>query len=183
MNSKYLAGIYHKQFEMIDGFYVAHHYRNPNHSRFISSYNNGKYQKRRLFNCMRMFGQDEIEKDWELHHIVEGQHFADIDFSGRLKKMYAEELPCVFIHKIEHRAYNSLLHVKETGELYRDELPKDMLQRSHQAVVSAADKSKKRELLTRIRKLENLYLDAYSGDPIFQRIAQNVFSEAKQVVL
>ena len=65
-------------------------------------------------------GQQEAQKTWEWHHIVEGQHFADVDFTGRLPSLYADELPCVLISKEEHLAYNRVLHVRETDELYRD---------------------------------------------------------------
>lgn len=40
------------------------------------------------------------------HHIVEGQHFADVDFTGQLPTRYAEALPCVLIAHEEHAAYN-----------------------------------------------------------------------------
>ena len=182
INSKYLAEVYHVPFDQYNGLYVARHYRDPHSSRFICSYNDGKNHKNRLFQFFRRCGQNEIQRDWELHHIVEGQHFADIDFSGRLSKMYANELPCVLIHKEEHRAYNRLLHIKETDELYRDQLPKDMLRRSQQAAASAQDKSQQRKLQIRLKDIEHLYLDTYCGDPVLQRVAQNVINEAKELV-
>lgn len=72
-------------------------------------------------------GRAEPRASWEWHHIVEGQHYADVDFAGQLPLVYAEQFPCVLIAHAEHVAYNRLLHTRETDELYRNTgLPRDL---------------------------------------------------------
>src|SRR5215208_6059820 len=122
----------------IRGVYGIRHSRKPGSWRIVCSYADGKRHKTRLFANMAAMGQAEARQTWEWHHIVEGQHFADVDFAGRLAVLYADELPCVLISREEHIAYNRILHIRETDELYRDAgLPADFRQRSTDAALAA----------------------------------------------
>jgi hypothetical protein len=125
-------------------------------------------------------GQKESPGTWEFHHVVEGQHYADIDFSGRLATLYTEELPCVLIAKEEHLAYNRLLHIRETDELYRDVgLPADLPARSRAAAAAARNRVNHTRLRMQVEDLIRLYRSAYSGDPVLQTIAENVLRDAR----
>ncbi|QXD15923.1 hypothetical protein GQ464_002955 [Rhodocaloribacter litoris] len=109
--------------------------------------------------------------------IGEGQHFADVDFTGELERLYREVLPCVLLHKDEHIAYNQVLHTGATDELFRDALPDDLLERSRRAAAEAGDRSKHPVLRQRVQRLRALYWNAYTGDPVLQRIAVNVLDD------
>ena len=60
-------------------------------------------------------GQPEVRGRWDLHHIVEGQHFADVDFTGSLTRLYKEALPVVLIHKDEHVGVRVEVTPQNTG--------------------------------------------------------------------
>ena len=138
-----------------------------------------KGHRRALFANMAAAGLAESRKSWEWHHVVEGQHFADIDFGGQLPLLYEEQLPCVLIAREEHLAYNRVLHIRETDELYRDTgLPADLRKRAAQAAQAARGKANHAELRRRVGHLQQLYRNAYSGDPVLTTIAMNVLDEA-----
>ena len=148
-------------------------------TRYLCTYEDGKRHKPMIFSLLEKNGQKEGRATWDLHHIVEGQHYADIDFRGMLDIAYKTELPCVLIANEEHRALNSLLHCKETDELWRDSgLPSDLRERSQAAKVAAQNFAAKSELRQRITGLANFYKNAYIGRPVLQQVAQNVFDEA-----
>ena len=110
---------------------------------------------------------------------IEGQHFADVDFAGRLPMLYAEELPCVLLSREEHTAYNRILHIRETDELYRDAgLPADLRRRSAAAALAARNRANHPALRRRVGELQQLYRDAYSGDRVLATIAVNVLEDA-----
>lgn len=162
----------------IKGVYGIPHARIAGSWRIVCSYADGKRHKVRLFENMKRAGQREPRGGWEWHHIVEGQHFADVDFAGRLAKLYADELPCVLIAKEEHLLYNRLLHIRETDELYRAAgLPADLRKRSAEAAAAARDRKRHGELQAQVRELEHLYRNAYAGDRVLTTIAINVLED------
>ena len=176
--SRYLTGVRATQLEDFPGVFAAADYRSSSSSRFVCSYDDGRRHKLRLFQFLARLGQREARAEWDLHHVVEGQHFADIDFAGRIRTAYAQELPVVLIHKNEHVAYNQLLHVSATDEMFRDALPDDLVQRSRAAAASAARPAERAALRARVARLAQLYDGAYAGDAILQRIARNVLDDA-----
>lgn len=173
----YLRGLDADDFDIM-GVYGIPHGRKAGSWRIVCSYADGKRHKARLFANLRRAGQAEPRGGWEWHHIVEGQHFADVDFAGRLPKMYEDELPCVLIAKDEHLAYNRLLHIRETDELYRaTELPADVRKRSSDTAAAARNRATHGELRMRVRNLEQLYRNAYAGDRVLTTIAINVLED------
>lgn len=175
---KYLLGMNAMPFAGLEGVFAVVDYRSRASSRFVACYVDGKRNKEEIFAVLEKLGQKEAPGEWELHHVVERQHFADVDFSGRLEFAYENELPCVLIHRNEHVAYNQLLHVKATDELFREALPRVLLQRSRAAVADARDRRKHRLLQARVDHLRTLYRHLYQGDAPLQRIADNVFLDA-----
>jgi hypothetical protein len=180
--AKYLRGVPTDPFEGCPGVFAADHYKQAGAYRYIASYADGLRWKDRIFALLARQGQPETPGDWELHHVIEGQHFADIDFTGRLQAMYDEELPVVLLHQGEHRAYNRLLHIKQTTELFRQVLPKDQVQRAQEAAVAATDRNRWPELRRRVDDLLRLYGAAYAGDPVLTGIARNVLNDARALL-
>ena len=180
--TRYLLGVNAVPFEMFPGIFAVTHHRHPNSSRFISSYADGKTNKGQLFAFLARTGQIESRRQWDLHHIVEGQHFADVDFQGRLQTMYQNELPVVLIQKDEHVAYNMVLHISETDEMFRDTLPADLLARSRAAMAAAAQPAQHPALRERVDRLIELYDGVYMSDPVLTQIARNVLTVAKAQV-
>ena len=179
---KYMNGVDYDPFEGLPGVFATPHYKQTHSWRYVCSYSDGKRHKARIFELLAKYGQPEARGDWDLHHVVEGQHFADVDFGGRLGVMYQEELPVVLIHKPEHHTYNQLLHITETDELFRDQLPSALLLRSKSAQTAAMDPAQRGTLERRVQQLALLYQQAYAGDFVLQRISRNVFDDALQVL-
>ena len=178
MPRKYLRGLNATDPDT-PGIYGVPHARIRGSWRIVCSYADGKRHKARLFANLAAAGQAERPESWEWHHVVEGQHYADIDFAGRIATLYAEELPCVLISREEHAAYNRLLHIRETDELYRGEgLPDDFRRRSAGVAMAARDRANHARLRAQVGKLQQLYRDAYLGDPILATIAVNVLEDA-----
>ena len=175
---KYLLGVSVDPFEGLPGVFAGPHHKHTGHYRYLSSYRDGQRGKARIFQLLAQHGQRENPREWELHHIVEGQHFADIDFGGRLERAYVDELPCVLIHRVEHRAYNSLLHIRETDMLYRHTLPRELGERSTAAAAAAKTRTAHARLRRRVSDLRQLYTNAYADDRVLRRIAQNVIDDA-----
>lgn len=178
MPERYVAGL-----DAIDGdrpgVYGVRHVRRPASWRIICSYEDGHRNKAALFAGMAAAGQTETVGSWEWHHVVERQHYADIDFQGRIEVLYRSELPCVLLINTEHRAYNRLLHISETDELHRDHnLPADLLVRSKQVKAEAGNIAAHTALRARVSALRRLYRNAYTGDAVLIRIADNVFDHA-----
>jgi hypothetical protein len=180
--AKYLQGVRATPFEMFPGVFATPHYKQANSSRFICSYADGQRYKAQLFAFFARAGQTEARGQWDLHHIVEGQHFADIDFTGRLQALYKDELPVVLIQKNEHVAYNMLLHIAATDEMFRDSLPADLVARSRAAAAAAGQPGQRADLRARVDKLIELYDGAYQGDPVLTRIARNVLNAARSLL-
>lgn len=178
MPGKYLQGLDATDPD-IPGVYGVAHARVPGSWRIVCSYADGRRHKARLFASMDAAGQSERRRTWEWHHVVEGQHYADIDFNGKLSALYAEELPCVLLAKEEHTAYNRVLHISETDELYRDTgLPADLRKRSDAAAAAARNRANHPRLRMQVGNLQRLYRDTYSGDHVLITIAENVFRDA-----
>ena len=169
--NRYLLGIDWAPWAGKPGIYAVRHYRAG--WRYLCSYRDGQRWKGSIFEALRRHGQAERPGDWELHHVVEGQHYADIDFSGRLAVAYREELPCVLIHKQEHIAYNQLLHINETDEMFRDALPAETAERSRAAAAEARNRTNHPRLPERLRNLDALYQHASARDSVLQRVARN----------
>ena len=180
--SKYLRGVEWDPWAGMPGIYATPNSRRRGSWRYICTYRDGKRHKKAIMAKLRQYGQPERPGDWDLHHIVEGQHFADIDFAGVIASAYHGELPCVLIHKQEHVAYNRLLHIRETDELFRDSLPSDLRQRSDQAAERARDPANHGKLREQVMRLMVLYRNAYEGDAALQRIARNVFDDSLSVL-
>lgn len=165
------------------GVYGVRHARQPASWRIVCSYEDGLRHKAALFGAMAADGQSEARGSWEWHHVVERQHYADIDFEGRIEVLYRAELPCVLLSKTEHRAYNRLLHITETDELHRDHnLPADLLVRSRKVAAEARNLGAHPALRARVAALRHLYRNAYAGDAVLIRIADNVFDHALAVL-
>jgi hypothetical protein len=177
---KYLQGIRVDPFDGCPGVFAAPDHRNPRSWRYLCSYADGNRHKVRIFALLEQHGQKEDAGAWELHHVVERQHFADVDFGARLPELYRHALPCVLIHRTEHGAYNRLLHIRATDEMFRDRLPRDLLERSHAAADAAGDPRQHPVLRQRVLRLKALYRDTYQGDPVLQRIAANVLDDTLQ---
>ena len=175
---QYLRGLDAGDYD-VRGVYGIPHSRKPGSWRIVCSYADGKRHKARLFANMAPMGQAESRATWEWHHIVEGQHFADVDFSGQLPLLYEEQLPCVLIAREEHTAYNRILHIRETDELYRDAgLRRDLRQRSAEVALAARTKANHPALRQRVAELQRLYRNAYGGDRVLTTIAMNVLDDA-----
>jgi hypothetical protein len=174
-----LNGVSAVQAPAMRGIYVVSHHRDPDKSRIVGSYRDAKKHKSTIFTLMGdLLGAREDLGDWDLHHVVEAQHFADIDFRGRLHTAYYDELPIVLILKDEHVTYDKLLHIKDADRLVSGELTPDLVERSESAAAMAADSESRPALRDRLGKLALLYQDAYSGEAVLQRIAKNVIDDA-----
>ena len=85
----------------------------------------------------------------------------------------------MLLAKEEHVAYNRVLHIAETDELYRDTgLPVALQQRSAAAVAAVGDRANHPRLRTQVAQLRALYRNVYAGDPVLTAIAENVLAEA-----
>lgn len=171
---RYLDALDADDFEGCPGLFALPHHKQEGAWRYVGSYQDAKRHKKKVFELLKRHGQREDPARWDLHHIVEGQHFADVDFTGGLARLYEEELPVVLIHKDEHIAYNQLLHIRETDELFRGDLPSDMRERAAATHRAALDPSNHGEMRARVFRLQSLYGQAYADDGVLSRIAQNV---------
>jgi hypothetical protein len=124
---------------------------------------------------------------WHIHHVVERQDFAHVDFSGALVSdpdgTYRRFLPCVLLDELEHvKAYNTLLHSGAMAELHRPGAPGSSARRAQEAKAAAADRARRQELLERVARLERAYRQAYAGEPVLARIAQNLFAAQRALL-
>jgi len=165
------------------GIFAIPHALHHDSWRYVCSYEDGSRYKKRFFADMaatyrsileyqmehgiirkratlEMRLPEEVEpaSSWEWHHVVERQHYADVDVTGQLQRLYETELPCVLLAKEEHVAYNQTLHIKETNVLYRD-MQRQLRPRD------------------RVERLRQLYRDTYAGDKVLTTIAENVFRD------
>ena len=181
INPFYLNGVSNMPYLQFPGIFAIPDYRGLSSSRVVCSYANGKRYKTEFLKFLKKLGQFETEADWSFHHIVEGQHFASIDFKGEYDFMYEQQLPCILIHtREEHSLYTGLANTKETKKIYFDEtLPKAIHDRSKHVVREARDIRNRTALLKRLENIMEFYNDAYTGDRFLQKIAHNVLLDAK----
>jgi hypothetical protein len=176
--SNYLFGLDANDWDT-PGIFGIQDARRSGNWRILCSYTDGKYHKQTLFAKLAPAGQQESAKTWQLHHVVERQHYADIDFAGQLLDFYYNKLPCVLLSQEEHRAYNGLLHCRETTDLFRDEsLPIEVIKRAEKTTFEAKDPSQHNRLLRRAEQIQLLYENAYDGDCVLATVARNVINFA-----
>lgn len=176
--SEFLFGLDTNDYD-IPGIFGTQDTRHSGTWRILCSYNDGKTHKKTLFAKLAAYGQQESAKTWQLHHVVERQHYADIDFTGQLTNMYLNILPCVLLPEEEHRTYNSLLHIGETADLFLDaSLPIEVIKRAQTTANEARNPGNHARLRRRAEEMQRLYENAYSGDAVLTRVAQNVIDTA-----
>ncbi len=181
LNNIYLQGLSYTTFEQFPGIYATGDYRDEGSSRFICTYEDGQRHKEDLFDLLNRMHLGLLPHEWELHHIVEGRHFADIDFKGNLQLMYDSELPCVLIHSNEHALYTRIASIRATAELFLDrEQSGTRENRSRQTQLAAANVQKRNRLIQRLDRLTKFYNGVYAGDEMMQTIAFNVIKEARK---
>lgn len=188
--AQYLQGVKWVPFEPLPGVCFAHDYRDPTGaSRVLATYNKGRAGKSAIFAWMRrLANQVETPGDWDFHHIVEAQDYADVDFTGRLTRgyesdFYLRQMPCVLIDSRprvgEHRMFNASLHTAAAAEHFKNRGPGDIPARSRRAVARAANPAEHLRLRSEVVRLrDELYRWTYEGDPVLQQISHNVFTEA-----
>ena len=173
LSASYLQGLDTVEFT-IPGIYYVRHSRRPDSFRILSTHRDGTRNKGQLFAQLAADGQIEKPGTWEFHHVVEGQHFADIDHLGQLPGIYKDGLPCVLLAQEEHRAYNSLLHSGAADELFRSSSPHIPLARTSSPALQSGTRSRSDAFRLRIDDLRLMYRSAYDGDLVLQTIASNV---------
>lgn len=175
---EYLFGLVANDYDT-PGIFGTPDTRHPGTWRILCSYDDGKAHKQTLFSRLSAHGQHEVARTWQLHHVVERQHYADIDFTGELLTLYRSALPCVLLPQEEHRVYNSLLHIQETSDLYRDiSLSSDVIKRSQTTAAEAKNRANHPRLRQRAEELKRLYQNAYTGDSVLTTVAINVINSA-----
>lgn len=177
MPAEYLSGLQYTPAESPGIYQTAHHHQAGAY-RIIGSYADLQRFKESMAGALTAFRNER--GDWQIHHIVEGRHFADLDFEGRLADLYTFELPCVLIHqRTEHELFSRIQSTKATDELYREwALSGDSAERSRQAKQAAADRRTHAQLRRQIEDYKRLYSALYSNDHVLRRIALNVFNKA-----
>jgi hypothetical protein len=126
------------------------------------------------------------KRSWDLHHVVEGQHFAWISFQGDdFPRMYKRVLPCVLLDSFEHKEYyNDLLHGPETKELLglHGSMSKEARARLTYLKFCAAKRTGHAAALAELKdmldRMTELYANTYEHSPVLRRIAANVFAAA-----
>jgi hypothetical protein len=176
MPKRYLNGIRYGE-TFMDGVYMVDDYRSQDSSRWVGSYADLRASKLQILHiAYRISRQRENPADWDVHHIVERKHLADVDFQGTLGVAYEQELPCVLIHrKSEHQSYTSTLGSPEATMLFRSRLPKRMADRSLRAQELCTEATGRKLLRSQAQLLMEMYSNHYEGDPALERIARNVF--------
>ncbi|MBC7843266.1 MAG: hypothetical protein H7099_13180 [Gemmatimonadaceae bacterium] len=160
----------------MDGVYAIKHARFPSSTRFVCSYADGNRFKDEIFEMARVAGQVENLKFWHFHHVVEGKHYADVDFRGHLQTYYEAVLPTVLLSAREHSALNGLLSSAEGSLMFRDQsLPR--LKHDRARAVANIGRDNRTGLQQRIAGLRSMYGDVYADDAVLRKIAENVFDE------
>ena len=164
MHLKYVSGTGFKKLKTFRNIFVIDHPRKPGSWYYVSTYKNFKNQKDKFFKLIGKYGQEELRRKWDFHHIVEGQHlkpfFTDEEEFG---DYYNYVWPTVLINKLEHQyRYNSVLHNEETEILFP--IRKDI------------------SVKKKLNYLKSLYSEAYSDDSVLLRIAKNVISDLTALV-
>lgn len=179
-NLSYFGSLAYTPYDLLPGLYTIADHRERGSTRWICTYADGQRHKAALFGLMRRLGQNEQAADWDIHHIVEGHHYADIDFRGELERLYKNQLPCVFLHRREeHTLYTRLARTGAVSELFRGNgLPRGAAERSRAAALQARDPRNRTMLRKRVEDLRGYYKGVYMGDPVLSMIADKVLDEA-----
>jgi hypothetical protein len=167
------------------GFYFVSDHRDPRgSSRVLCNYADGTRRKASIFELAALAsGHAERPGDWDVHHVVEAQDYADIDLdglllTGRSSGFYRMVMPCVIIHRAEeHRLYSRLLQSRGS-EKHARKGSGDLRERAVAAMARAATVQGRAELLRHAQMLIDHYGYVYEGDPVLTRIAQNLLGEA-----
>ncbi len=177
----YLRGVQYTTGET-PGIYQTPHHCQAGAYRILGSYVDLQRFKDVMAEALPAFGKERA--DWQIHHIVEGRHFADVDFAGRLRESYEHELPCVLIHqRTEHELYSRIQSTKATTELYRESARAgDSADRSRKAQREATDRRNHLQLRRQVEALKALYAALYANDHVLRRIAVNVLDEAQRTL-
>src|SRR4051812_6294325 len=102
----YLHTIHWDAFEGISGIYVTNHHIKG--WRYFSTYKNGESKKKSIFQKLSAAGVNEVQPDWDWHHVVEGNHLAPLFVSQEYKWKYEYDWPTVLMHSAEeHKVLNS----------------------------------------------------------------------------
>lgn len=179
-NLSYFGSLPYTPYDLLPGLYTVADHRNRNSTRWLCTYADGQRHKTALFGLMRRLGQNEQPAEWDIHHIVEGHHYADIDFRGELERTYQHQLPCVFLHRREeHTLYSRLARTGAVSELFRGQgLPRKAVDRSKAVALEAKDPRNRAMLRKRVEDLRSYYKGVYMGDTVLSMIANNVLDEA-----
>lgn len=182
LSSRYLKNLDAQPLETFPGIYEITDLRKPGSHRFVATYADGNRRKDAFFAFLARHGQIETPSDWHFHHVVEGHHFADIDYDGRLGDMYDNELPCVLIHQHEHSGYTRQARLRGTSEMFRDRgLKRKKADRSvaahRDARTATTDAALRTRLLARVQRLRGYYRDLHAEDEVVRRLADNVLVE------
>ena len=186
---RYLEGINYYQTDMDGVYWTLRQRGNGGDMRFLCSYHMGNVHKKEILEIGKVLMENPEWLDdpgkWHLHHIVEQQHYANIDFDGSLKYRYDEVLPCVLIHNpTEHSLYTRMARIRPTMEFFNGiGAPRRMDLRAKQAQEMGQSADGRKEMELKIRELWKWYNDLYRGDHILQKISGNVFKEALERLL
>jgi hypothetical protein len=83
----------------------------------------------------------------------------------------------MLLDELEHvKMHNTLLHSGAMAELHRPGAAGSTVKRVQEAKEAAADRARRQELLDRVARMERAYQQAFAGESVLARIAQNVFT-------
>jgi hypothetical protein len=127
------------------------------------------------------------EGDWHVHHVVEGDIYADVHFEDvPYRWMYEGVLPCVLVHEREHLPYfHGVSRAKPSKELYgvksggTSDARAAAAWRAYHAARQAGDRAALDELRERVAKRDQLFRDLYHYDTALLAIAAAVFRRAR----
>jgi hypothetical protein len=182
LSSRYLKNLEANPLGTFPGIFEITDLRKPGSYRFVATYEDGNRHKDAFFAFLARHGQVETPSEWHFHHVVEGHHFADIDYDGRLDDMYDSELPCVLIHQDEHTGYTRQARLRGTSEMHRERgLKRRKADRSVAArkagAAAVADAALRTRLMARVQRLRGYYRDLHAEDEVVRRLADNVLMD------
>jgi hypothetical protein len=126
------------------------------------------------------------EGDWHVHHVVEGDIYADVHFEEvPYRWMYESVLPCVLVHEREHLPYfHGVSRSKASMELYgvrsggTSDARAAAAWQAYHAARLAGDRAALAALRERVTRREQLFRDLYHYDAALLAIAAAVFRRA-----
>lgn len=127
--------------------------------------------------------------DWHVHHVVEGDIYADIHFEDvSYDEMYRRILPCVLVHKGEHNPYfhgvsrsgasQELYGVKKKGQ----GSPAQRAQEAHDEFISAriaGDTDRLNALRKRVSERETMFADLHHYNAALSAVTEAVFRRVR----